>query len=53
MLAVQRRNTSKSRTNRVREKVQTAYLPFTKDRFDLGPHFFDGIQVRAVGLYWS
>ena len=49
MLTVQRRNTSKSRTNCVREKIQTADFPFTKDCFDLGPHFLDGIQIRAIG----
>ena len=48
MLAVQRRNTSKSRTNCVREKVQTADFPFAKDSLDLGPHFFNGIEVRTV-----
>ena len=48
MLAVQRRNTSKSRTNCVREKIQAADFPFAKDCLDLGPHFFDGVQVRAV-----
>ena len=49
MLTVQRRNTSKSRTNCVRENIQIADFPFTKDCFDLGPHFLDGIQIRAIG----
>lgn len=49
MLTVQRRNTRKSRTNCVREKIQTADFPFTKDCFDLGPHFLDGVQIRAIG----
>ena len=48
MLAVQGRNTSKSRTNCVREKVQTADFPFAKDCFDLGPHL-DEVQIRAIG----
>ena len=49
MLTVQRRNTSKSRTNCVRENIQIADFPFTKDCFDLGPHFLDGVEIRAVG----
>lgn len=41
--------TAMSRMNCVREKVQTAGFPFTKDCFDLGPHFLDGVQITAVG----
>ena len=49
MQAVELRNTSECPLDSVRELFQAANLPFAKDGFHLGPHFLNGIEIRAVG----
>lgn len=47
--AVELRNTSEGSLDSARDLVQAANLPFAKEGVHLGPHFLNGIEIRAVG----
>ena len=49
MEAIERRNTNKSLSDGTRKEFQAANLPSTKNGFHLRPHFFNGVEIRAVG----
>ena len=49
MEAVQRRNTRERILDGIWEEVQGADFPAAQDGFHLGPHFLNGIEIRAVG----
>ena len=49
MGTIQRRNTSESLLDGIRENIQVANLPSAEDGFHLRPHFFNRVEIRAVG----
>lgn len=45
MGTIQRRNTSESLLDGIRENIQVANLPSAEDGFHLRPHFLSGVKV--------
>ncbi len=48
MRTIQGRNAGESLLDGVREPVPAADFPAAEDGFHLGPHFLNGIEIRAV-----
>ena len=49
MRAVKRWNISESLSDSIRKELQTANFPSAKNGFHLRPHFFNRVEIRAVG----
>ena len=49
MQAVGRRHQHQGFNDRIRQQISRSYLPLSQDSLQFGPHFFNGVQIRAVG----
>ena len=48
MQAVGRRHQHQGFNDRNRQQISRSYLPLSQDSLQFGPHFFNGIQIRAI-----